>query len=57
MFYQAEFIVKKGGTLALVTRAKQPLLKQYAEEFKFTLTHEREMFQGKLKMTVLVFKR
>jgi 23S rRNA G2445 N2-methylase RlmL len=57
LFYQAEFILKKGGTLGIITKAKQDLLKQYAAEFKFSLKHERDVFQGKLKMSVLVFSK
>jgi hypothetical protein len=57
MFYQAEFILKKGGTLGIITKAKQDLLKRYAGEFKFSLAHEREVFQGKLKMSVLIFTK
>ena len=57
VFYQAEFVMKKGGTCLMVTQSGADLLKKYAAEFKFTLKHERTVWQGKAELKVLVFER
>ncbi|HSU72737.1 MAG TPA: THUMP domain-containing protein [Candidatus Binatia bacterium] len=56
VFYQAEFVMKKGGTLALITRTGVDVLKPYAKEYGFALKNERKVWQGSAELTVLVFQ-
>ncbi len=54
-FYQSEFILKKSGRICVVMKRGADLMKKKAEEFKFTLEHERKVMQGAEELTVLVF--
>ncbi|MBI2138700.1 methyltransferase [Candidatus Woesearchaeota archaeon] len=56
LFYQAEFILKKDGTITIISRNIEPF-KRYAEQYKFKLAHERKVFAGKEEMQVIVFNR
>lgn len=56
VFYQAEFVMKKGGTCVLITRTGADVLKAAAEEYKFALKNERKVWQGDAELTVLVFQ-
>jgi len=55
LFYQAEFIIKKGGVLCLITRTNEKLINEHAKKYKFTLKEERLVYQGQMAMKVLVF--
>ena len=55
LFYQAEFILKKKGKVAILTKANVGLLKQYADNYKFLLVEERIVWQGGLALTLLVY--
>ncbi|MBS3125384.1 hypothetical protein J4211_03995 [Candidatus Woesearchaeota archaeon] len=55
VFYQAEFILKKTGTITLCMKRGVELAKKKAAEFKFTIVKEQKIKQGKEELTVLVF--
>jgi 23S rRNA G2445 N2-methylase RlmL len=57
VFYQAEFVMKSKGTAVFITQTCVDAIKKYAEEFKFTLEHERQVYQGQAMLTVFVFRR
>ena len=54
LFYQAEYILKDNGVLALLSPHKEWVLK-YAEKYNFTLKHEREIYHNKLKVFFFQF--
>lgn len=55
-FYQAEFVLKKDGKTIIITR--NPLLiKKVAEQKKFKIQHERQVWSGKQEYEVLVFSK
>ena len=53
-FYQAEFILKKSGTITLIARDTEPF-KAPAEKYKFSIIHERVIYSGKEPLKVVVF--
>jgi len=55
-FHQSEFILKKQGKIATITR-KTDLLKETAEKHKFKVKSEREVWCGKEGFNVLVFSK
>ena len=55
LFYQAEFILKKKGTITLCMKRGVELAKKKALEFKFTILKEQKIMQGAEELTVLVF--
>ena len=57
IFYQAEFILKKKGKLALITRSSIERLKELAQQYKFLLLKEQPVFQGQLELRVLIFAK
>ncbi len=57
VFYQAEFVMKTGGTALFITQTCVDAIKKYATEFKFELIHERVVYQGQAMLTVFIFKR
>ncbi|HLC96118.1 MAG TPA: THUMP domain-containing protein [Candidatus Nanoarchaeia archaeon] len=54
LFYQAEYILRKNGSMVLVTK-KTELLKQCAEKYHFKLKEERVIHSGKDELIVLIF--
>ncbi len=54
IFYQAEFILKKSGTITLIARDTEPF-KAPAEKYKFAIAHERVVYSGKEPLKVVVF--
>lgn len=56
LFYQADFLLKKDGTVALITRT-QDLIKSSAEKYKFRIIHEREFNIGNDIFKIFVFKK
>jgi len=56
VFYQAEFVMKKGGTVVLITRTGADVLAAAAKEYQFTLKEERKVWQGDAELHVLVFQ-
>ncbi len=57
IFYQAEFVLKKGGLLAMITGTGVDALKQHANAYQFALEHERNVWQGASLLTVLLFRK
>ncbi|HLC33160.1 MAG TPA: hypothetical protein VJJ82_05005 [Candidatus Nanoarchaeia archaeon] len=57
LFYQAEFILKKSGTITLCMKRGVELAKKKAIEFKLTPAKEHSVMQGEEKLTILVFGR
>jgi len=57
LFYQAEFILKKSGKICLLMKRGVDVVKKNAEEFKFSLVHERKVMQGEVEFSVLVFSK
>ncbi len=55
-FYQAEFVLKKKGTICILTNNPESL-KAIAVEKGFDLTGERSIAQGKIDFNVLLLKR
>jgi len=55
-FYQAEFILKKQGKVIVITR-NTSLLKQIAEQKKFKIEHERQVWSGKQEYSVIIFSK
>ncbi len=53
-FYQADYVLSKGGRIGILS-TKDKLLKKCTDKFK--LEKETEVMQGKQKLKVLVFKR
>jgi putative N6-adenine-specific DNA methylase len=54
LFYQADFILKKEGTVTLITKTES-LMKKAAEKYKFKVVHEREITIGTDKNWIIVF--
>ena len=55
LFYQAEFVMKKGGTIALITESASTLKKMITKDFK--LEKELELWAGQQKYFVIVIKK
>jgi tRNA (guanine6-N2)-methyltransferase len=56
LFYQAEYILNDQGKIVLVTTQKKLTLK-YAEKYKFSLVHERKVWNGNLEAFVFIFTK
>ncbi|MGM5482458.1 MAG: methyltransferase [Nanobdellota archaeon] len=56
LFYQAEYVLKDEGRVALITNSPDEL-KQAAEKNKFSLTHEQEAWQGNHHFMLLFFEK
>ena len=55
-FYQADFILKKDGAVALIAKVPE-LVKRHAEKHNFSLARERRVWSGEQELNILVFKR
>jgi 23S rRNA G2445 N2-methylase RlmL len=55
-FYQAEFVLAKNGKIALLSNKGEELI-HHASERSFTLESKREVWAGKEKNILLVFKK
>ena len=56
LFYQAEFILKKGGIVALLLNSTEHAEKS-AEKYKFKLREKRKVMQGKSELDLVVFEK
>jgi len=54
LFHQAEFVLKKNGRIALISRESE-MLKEIAEKYKFKILEERDVYSGKQVLKVIVF--
>jgi len=55
-FYQAEYILKKDGNMALITRSPE-LVKKHAEKYNFAVAKEKGVWSGEQKLTLIAFKK
>ncbi len=56
LFYQAEFVLKKDGRIALCT-IRSDLLKQIAKKKGFEVDKEYRVFSGQQDLTITIFKK
>ncbi len=55
-FYQAEFILKRDGKIAIIT--KQPdFAKNKAEKYKFAVLKEKKVWSGEQPLSIVIFER
>ena len=55
LFYHLDFIMKKGATF--VAAGSSPLLLEIADEYKFKLEEETDIWQGQMQVPVAVLKK
>lgn len=55
-FYQAEYILKKNGRIAMISTI-QDFVKKHASNHNFIVEKEKEVWSGENKLTILVFKK
>ncbi len=55
-FYQSEYILKKEGVLALITKAPE-FVKRRAEGHNFTAMKEKEVWSGEQLLNIITFKK
>lgn len=55
-FYQCEYILKKTGTLAVITRMPD-FVKKHAEKHNFTAEREKDAWSGGQLLKIMVFKK
>ena len=55
-FYQCEYILKKNGTLALISRAPD-FVKKHAEKYNFVISKEKDVWSGEQSLKIMVFKK
>ncbi|MCX6707112.1 MAG: THUMP domain-containing protein [Candidatus Woesearchaeota archaeon] len=58
-FYQAEFVLKKNGIIVVVSETEETkkMIEKHASQFKFKITKEMKIMQGKKQISALVIKR
>ncbi|MEM4264109.1 MAG: hypothetical protein QW666_04435 [Candidatus Woesearchaeota archaeon] len=57
LFYQADFILKEKGAVALIVKSGVEQLKKWASEYKFKCVSERKIMQGKETWIILKIER
>ena len=55
-FYQAEFILKKNGSIAILTKMPD-FVRKHAESHNFEVAKEREVWSGEQPMKILLLKK
>jgi len=55
-FYQSEFILKKDGTVAVISRLPE-LAKKHALKHNFVAEKEKEIWSGEQMLNIIVFKK
>lgn len=55
-FYQAEYILKSDGTLALITKMPE-FVKKHAENHNFALAKEKAVWSGEQLLKIMIFKK
>ena len=55
-FYQAEYILKKIGAIAIVTRIPD-FVKKHAEKHNFAVVKEKDVWSGEQELHIIVFKK
>ena len=54
-FYQAEYILKKNGVIAIITKMPD-FVKLHAEKHNFVLARKKDVWSGEQLLNILVFK-
>lgn len=55
-FYQSAYILKKSGTIALISRIPE-FAKKHAEKHNFAVSREKDVWSGEQKLTIIIFKK
>jgi 23S rRNA G2445 N2-methylase RlmL len=55
LFYQAEYVLRKGRSITCITEKPHELLAP-AEKYGFTIISQRDVLMGKRRMTIISFK-
>lgn len=55
-FYQAEYILKKNGIIAIITKMPD-FVKLHAEKHNFVLARKKDVWSGEQSLNILVFKK
>ena len=55
-FYQGEYILKKDGKIAVISRSPEMALK-HASKHNFTISKEREVWSGEQSLKIFVFEK
>ena len=55
-FYQAEYILKKNGLIALISKMPE-LIKKHAEKHNFIIAKEKDIWSGEQQLKIMVFKK
>ncbi|MBI2541741.1 hypothetical protein HYV80_03470 [Candidatus Woesearchaeota archaeon] len=55
-FYQAEFVLKKSGLMALIVKMPE-LVNKHAEKHNFIAVRERQVWSGEQPLKIIVFKK
>lgn len=55
-FYQSEFILKKEGTIVLITKIPE-FIKKYADRHKFMVAKEKQVWSGEQELNIIIFKK
>ena len=55
-FYQAEYILKKNGLIALISKMPE-LIKKHAEKHNFIIAKEKDIWSGEQQHKIMVFKK
>ena len=55
-FYQAEYILKKKGVIALITRIPD-FVKKHAEKHNFEVSKEKDVFSGEQLLKIMILKK
>ena len=55
-FYQSEYILKKEGTIGLITRMTD-FVKKHASKHNFTVAREKEVWSGEQMLIIMIIKK
>ena len=55
-FYQSEYILKKDGSMGIITRMPD-FVKKHAEKHNFKVVNEKEVWSGEQKLIIVTFKK
>ena len=55
-FYQGEYILKKNGSIAIITK-NPDFVKKHAAKHNFIVVKERELWSGEQMLIILVLKK
>lgn len=55
-FYQAEYVLKEDGAIAIISRIPD-FAKKYAKKHNFTISKEKGVWSGEQSLSIIVFKK